>query len=273
MTRDSLSYLPLPDATVITFLVPTVLSLICSLIPSLNEPFTTPEKVGGFISLIGVILIARPTFLFPSGTEAHSTTLTIPGVTPPYVSPEQRTLAVIVALFGVLGASSAYTTIRVIGKRAHPLISVTYFAALTTILSFIGIMTIPSVGGMLLPKDPLEWGLLIAIGISGFLLQFLLTKGLQLEKAGRAGSLVYTQMIWAVVFEWLVWGNSVSGLSLLGAVLILGGAAWVNWQKWRGTGRAGTERRGRTRSVERQSIDEEAVVRNREQEGLAPSRS
>ena len=230
---DSLSYLPLPDATVITFLVPTVMSFICSFIHSLKEPFTTQEKIGGLISLIGVILIARPTFIFYSGT-AHNTAVSIPSVRPPYVSPHQRTLAVAMALVGVLGAATAYTTIRVIGQRAHPLISVTYFAALTTVFSLIGLLTIPSVGGMLLPQGLLEWGLLAAIGISGFLLQFLLTKGLQLEKAGRAGSLVYTQMVWAVIFEWLVWGNAVSGLSLVGAALILGGVGWVNWQKWGG---------------------------------------
>lgn len=262
---DSLSYLPLPDAVVITFLVPTVLSFACSIIPSLKEPFTTQEKIGGLISLIGVILIARPTFIFHSGTP-HNTVVSITPTEPPYVSPHQRTLAVAMALVGVLGAAGAYTTIRVIGQRAHPLISVNYFAALTTVCSLIGLLTIPSVGGILFPHGPLEWGLLISIGVSGFLLQFLLTKGLQLEKAGRAGSLVYTQMIWAVLFEWLVWGNIVSGLSLIGAALILSGAGWVNWQKWRGAGKE-TGKKARSGSVGGRSIEgdvaEAAMERDR----------
>ncbi|KAF8453749.1 hypothetical protein BDZ91DRAFT_617998, partial [Kalaharituber pfeilii] len=224
----SLSYLPLPDATVITFLVPTFLSFFCSLIPSLNEPFTGREKIGGVISLAGVILIARPTFIFRQQDSANVTTI---GVKPPYVSPKQRTIAVLLALVGVLGAAIAYTTIRVIGKRAHPLISVTYLGAMTTIASLIGILAIPSVGGLLIPRELIEWALLCAIGISGFILQFLLTKGLQLEKAGRAASLVYTQLIWAVIFEWVVWGNPISLLSFCGAILILGGVAWINWQK------------------------------------------
>lgn len=33
-------------------------------------------------------------------------------------------------------------------------------------------------------------GMLVAIGIAGFLLQFLLTEGLQREKAGRATNLI-----------------------------------------------------------------------------------
>ncbi|KAI5803408.1 hypothetical protein DFH27DRAFT_481588 [Peziza echinospora] len=242
----SLSYLPLPDATVITFLVPTVLSFVCSIIPSINEPFTTQEKIGGVISLIGVTLIARPTIIFDhlwKGLDNYSEillsfTTTKSSVVPPYVSPEQRLTAVLVALVGVLGAASAYTTIRAIGKRAHPLISVTYFSTITTVCSFIGITLIPSAGGFLLPRGFVEITLLSIIGVSGFILQFLLTKGLQLEKAGRAGSLVYTQLIWATVFEWSVWGNPVSPLSLFGSLLILGGAGWVNWQKWRGTAAA-----------------------------------
>ena len=214
------------------------------------------EKVGGMVSLVGVILIAQPTFLFhPSSAVFAQLNGSIPQVTP-----HQRTLAVVVALIGVLGASSAYTSIRVIGQRAHPLISVTYFAAMTTILSLIGILTIPSVGGMIIPKDSIEWGLLTAIGISGFMLQFLLTKGLQLVKAGRAGSLVYTQMIWAVIFEWLVWGNVPSGLSLLGATFILCGAAWVNWQKFK----SGLSDEGgskvRRESVSRKSVEDEETL-------------
>ncbi|RPB24987.1 hypothetical protein L211DRAFT_836847 [Terfezia boudieri ATCC MYA-4762] len=262
----SLSYLPLPDATVITFLIPTMMSFVCSIMPSLKEPFTTQEKAGGLISFVGVILIARPTFMFHSRT-IHNTLVSIAPVKTPYVSPHQRTLAVAVALVGVLGAASAYSIIRVIGHRAHPLISVTYFAAMTTICSLIGLFTIPSVGGILVPQGLLEWGLLFGLGISGFLLQFLLTKGLQLEKAGRAGSLVYTQMIWAVIFEWLVWGNAVSGLSLVGAALILGGAAWVNLQKWRGAGKE-TGKKARSGSVGGRSIEGDAAEAAMEHDGL-----
>ena len=197
------------------------------MIPSLKEPFTVVEKIGGLVSLIGVTLIAQPNFLFHSSS---STVFAQFKGTILHMTPHQHALAVVGALAGVLSASSAYTIIRVIGQRAHPLVSVTYFAAMTTILSLVGILTIPSVG-IIFPKGLIEWGFLIAIGVSGFMMQFLLTKGLQLVKAGRAGSLLYTQMIWAVTFEWLVWGNVPSRLSLLGSALIISGAAGVNWQK------------------------------------------
>ncbi|KAL7270548.1 hypothetical protein RUND412_006735 [Rhizina undulata] len=229
---DSLSYLPLPDATVITFLVPTVVGFTCSIIPALREPFTTTEKLGGLISLLGVTLIARPKFLY-------SIIPSLPRDTPPSnepdVSPSQRIVAVTVALIGVLGAATAYTTIRWIGKRAHPLISVTYFSSITTLISLMGLLLIPSVGGIVIPHGFLQWGLLLGIGVSGFVMQFLLTKGLQLEKAGRAGSMVYTQMVFALIFEWLVWGNVPGLLSIIGGGMILGSALVVNIWKGKDT--------------------------------------
>lgn len=60
----SLLYLPLADATVITFLAPGLACFACSIL--INEPFTRAEQIGGLVSLIGVVLIARPVTLFES---------------------------------------------------------------------------------------------------------------------------------------------------------------------------------------------------------------
>lgn len=144
----SLVYLPLSDATVITFLAPGLACWACSLL--INEPFTRIEKIGTLVSLFGVILIARPTTFFqafgnappasgtgdmaPSGNstantaESHADASNYETVTP-----QQRLSAVGIALVGVVGSVCAMTTIRWIGKRAHPLVSVNYFAAWCTI--------------------------------------------------------------------------------------------------------------------------------------------
>ena len=75
----------------------------------------------------------------------------------------QRIAAVGSALIGVCGAVSAYTTIRWIGKRAHPVISVTYFATWSTIVSTIVQLAVPSIG-FLFPKNWRDWGLLLLLG-------------------------------------------------------------------------------------------------------------
>lgn len=82
------------------------------------------EQVAALISLIGVVLIARPTSLFsgsdpdPDADPSNGGTTTPTGDAGGYtsVTPQQRALAVAVALLGVLGAATAYTTLRWLGK-------------------------------------------------------------------------------------------------------------------------------------------------------------
>ncbi|KAI5212976.1 hypothetical protein E4T38_00241 [Aureobasidium subglaciale] len=170
----SLIYLPLADATVITFLAPSLTCWVCSIL--LKEQFTRIDKIGSLVSLIGVVFIARPTSLFFSSAEAPAasgntdvvpganSTVTIPDASNyDNVTPAERLAAVGIALVGVGGSVIAYTTIRWIGKRAHPLISVNYFATWCTIVSIVAQLTLPGIG-FLLPADAKEWGYLVFLG-------------------------------------------------------------------------------------------------------------
>ncbi|KAI1393270.1 uncharacterized protein F4822DRAFT_6101 [Hypoxylon trugodes] len=233
----SLSYLNISDATVISFLVPTMTAFICFI--ALREPFTVREAIAGLIAFAGVLFIARPTFLFPQHeagqTEPNSTSLFMveqpKGIVPSVpATPAQRAIAVLLAVIGSFAAASAYSTIRVIGKRAHSLVSVNYFAVLATVVSFIVVLVVPDLH-FEIPENATQWSLLIAIGIAGFLLQFLLTEGLQREKAGRATNLIYTQMVFALILERVVWGTTPPAESLFGSALIIGSALWVSLQK------------------------------------------
>lgn len=182
----SLLYLPLADATVITFLAPSLACWACSYL--IAEPFTRMEQIAAYVSLFGVFLIARPVTLFaslqspatPSSTNTTSTSVPTPTSTtadpivplaPSYsdVTPAQRTAAVGIALLGVIGSAGAYTTIRWIGKRAHPLISVNYFATWCTIVSTVMMFALPDVG-FLLPQSARDFGYLIFLGICGFVM-------------------------------------------------------------------------------------------------------
>ena len=182
---EALRSLSLADATVITFLAPSIACWACSIL--INEPFTRVEQIAGLISLVGVGLIAKPTSLvaaFGTGVDetvesdgdvGFGTNITVPGESDASnyadVTPAQRLTAVIFALLGVLGSAVAYTTIRWIGKRAHPLISVNYFAAWCTLVSIILQLSLKDVG-FLLPADLKEWTYLFFLGICGFIMVF-----------------------------------------------------------------------------------------------------
>lgn len=221
----------------ITFLAPIVACWACSFL--LHEPFTRNEQIAGIISFLGVVLIARPTSLLPhhsdvppvgsgAGDGIPSTNVTIPANLqgPNHVTSAQRLSAVGVALIGVLGAASAYTTIRWIGKRAHPLISVNYFAAWATLVSTVALIAVPGID-FKLPANVRQWVYLVFLGICGFLMQFLLTAGLQHEKGSRATNMVYTQMLFALAFDKVVFNTTPGAWGIAGSSLILGSALYV----------------------------------------------
>ena len=236
----------------ITFLAPIVASWACSYL--LHEPFTRNEQIAGIISFLGVVIIAQPASLLPhhsdvppaasgAGDGIVLTNATIPAGLHEanHVTSAQRLSAVGVALIGVLGAASAYTTIRWIGKRAHPLISVNYFAAWTTIVSTVALLAVPGIDFQL-PANLRQWVYLVFLGICGFLMQFLLTAGLQHEKGSRATNMVYTQMLFALAFDKIVWNTTPGAWGIAGSSLILGSALYIallnnNKEKKDGQGR------------------------------------
>jgi len=126
----SLQYLSLSDATVLTFLVPLCTAMAGALF--LGEKFARREAFAGLVSLVGVVLIARPTAIFNSASQPDPHLPVAPPInirTSPVEkgTQSQRLIAVMVALIGVLGATGAFTTIRAIGKRAHPMHSMMFF--------------------------------------------------------------------------------------------------------------------------------------------------
>ena len=61
--------------------------------------------------------------------------------------------------------------------------------------------------------------------------QFLLAAGLAHEKSSRATNMVYTQMLFALGFDKLIFGHTPGIMSILGSSLILGSAIVVAVQQ------------------------------------------
>lgn len=110
--------------------------------------------------------------------------------------------------------------IRVIGNRAHALISINYFAFISTVGSA-GILLITPGVGFKAPQGVREWTLLIILGILGFVLQFLLTAGLQLDRSSKATSMLYTQIVFALLFDLGIWGFLPGPWSVFGGLIVI----------------------------------------------------
>ena len=231
-------YLPLADATVITFLAPGIAGILCYFL--LKEPFSRIERLATMVALLGIVLIAQPHSMFsrssssgePSSSEPLESEHSLPGVDHESTS-EERLVAVGVALLGVCGAAGAFTTLRMIGKRAHPLISVNFFGMTCTVICIVVLALAPMLDisqptlRWMWPGSAKEWFLLLILGALGFTMQYLLTSGLQADKSNRANSMVYTHMLFAVSFDRWVFHHEMNLMSFGGCALILGSAITV----------------------------------------------
>ena len=98
-----------------SFLAPATTSIAAYY--CLGEAYHLREAIAGLLSLFGTVFVAQPSFIFGQAASGED------GVTE-----EQRLMAVGISLFGVVGATTAYVTLRKIGTRANALQGVEYFA-------------------------------------------------------------------------------------------------------------------------------------------------
>ncbi|KAG1893373.1 uncharacterized protein F5891DRAFT_1066972 [Suillus fuscotomentosus] len=216
----SLQYLSLADATVLSFLAPLSAAIGGYIV--LKEPYSKREAFAAIVSLLGVILIARPPFLFGDTNSVNSDSS---DAASSLATAIDRIRAVCVAVFGIVLGTGALLSMRAIGKRAHPMHLMMFFSTWCTIVASAAMyfMKIPIV-------YPHNWkwaAMLIFIGLSGFFAQTLTTIGYQHETAARGSMGQYVQLLFAGVLEYVIFGTVPSALSLIGAAIIMASAIYV----------------------------------------------
>lgn len=195
----ALVHLPLADATVIQYTNPVFTALLAA--PLLDERLRRAEVLAALVSLGGVVLVARPHFLF--GVLAQ-------GLDP---------IAVGIGLTGALCSAGAYVTVRRLSETEDPLVIVFYFALVTAVASAplaLPDATWPSAG---------QWAALAGIGLTAQVAQVFMTRGLQMERAGRATSVGYLQIVFAAAWGLLLLHEVPHLLGIVGALLVCGGTA------------------------------------------------
>lgn len=149
--------------------------------------------------LIGVALVAQPEFLFGGASHGHDI------------------VAVAVGILGAALGACAYVTVRKLRETEHHLVVVFYFPLVSVVAC--APMVIPD---MLVPT-PTEWLLLIGIGVCTQIAQIYLTKSLNLEKASRAMSVSYVQILFSAQWGLMFLGEIPNGLCILGALMVVAG--------------------------------------------------
>jgi len=201
----SLTHLPLAEATVIQYTNPVFTGLLAALL--LKERLRAVELVSVAVSLAGVVLVARPAFLF-GDAAAH-------------LDP----VAMGFALAGALFSAFAYVAVRKSSGTEHPLVVVLWFPLIATPLS------IPLAVTQWVWPTPLEWLLMVGVGVATQTAQVFMTEGLHREPAGRATAVSYLQVAFAVGWGLLVLREVPEWHTLAGALLI--GASVLALALWK----------------------------------------
>ena len=191
-------HLPLAEATVIHHISPVLTAVVAAL--WLGERLERRVLVGMALAFAGVILIAKPTALFGDDAAASNISWS-------YVA---------VGVAGALLASFAYVAVRKLGETEPPILVVFYFPAISVPVS------LPFAIAEWVPPDLQGWLLLLGVGAATQAAQLALTKGLARERAGKAISVGYLQIAFAMAFGALLFGQVPGAWSLAGIALVVG---------------------------------------------------
>lgn len=192
----ALVHLPLADATVIQYTNPVWTALLAVWL--LGERMLLREAGLVLASLLGVLLIARPDFLF--------------GAAGSRLAPA----AVGIALLGALFSAAAYVSVRKLAATEEPLVIVFYFTLVTVPAALPGTL-IDAVW-----PTAWEWMALLGVGLAAQAGQVYMTLGLQRERAGRATAVGYLQIVFAALWGLLFYHEVPDGWGIAGALLIVG---------------------------------------------------
>ncbi|KAM4636940.1 solute carrier family 35 member G1 [Discoglossus pictus] len=207
--------MPLADATVITFSSPAFTCIFACIF--LKEKCSIWDIIFMLFTITGVVLIARPPFIFGSRFD---------GLEEDYTGRLKGTIA---AVGCAVGAALTIVVLRKMGKSVHYFLSIWYYAIIGLIecviaLSVLGEWNLPSCG-----KD--RW-LLVCIGLLGLGGQTFLVKALQIEKAGPVSIMRTMDVVFAFIFQALFLNHTPTWWTVGGALCIVASTAGTVIIKW-----------------------------------------
>jgi drug/metabolite transporter (DMT)-like permease len=197
----ALVHLPLADATVIQYTNPVFTALLAVLF--LSEHIRPRDFLLVVASLVGVVLMARPAFLFGGLDERLDS------------------VAVGVALAGAVFSAAAYVTVRRLSRTEDAVVIVFYFALIATV----GSVPLTAMNAVL--PTAWEWVALAGIGVVTQVAQVFLTKGLREERAGRAMAIGYMQIVFAALWGLVFFAEFPDAWGGAGALVIILSTAFL----------------------------------------------
>ena len=194
--------LALADANMLNKLSPFFAIIIS--IPLLKEKPSRMDILATIVAFIGALFIIRPT---PGNMELG---------------------AALIGLYGGFGAGTAYVFVRRAGRKgASTPIIVTCFSLFSCLL------TLPFIITDYVPMTPKQLIILILAGLSAAVGQFGITTAYRFAPAKKLSVFDYIQVVFAALWGILFFGETPTGMSIIGYVIIIG-VAFIRWRRTQG---------------------------------------
>jgi drug/metabolite transporter (DMT)-like permease len=198
---SALRYLPLAEASAISFLTPLIIVMLSR--PLLGEVVPPARWAAVAVGFAGILLVTRP------GSAAfHPAALLMLG------------MALFNALYQLLTrklrGDSAYTTL--------------FYSAIVGTVAFTGMLPF-------LDPHPLpglrDTSLFLLLGLLAGLGHWCMIRAFLQAQASQLTAFGYLQMVWPLGFGWLLFGQFPDHVSMAGMLIILAGGVWLAWQERR----------------------------------------
>lgn len=195
-----LAYLPLADATALTFVTPLIVVVLSALV--MGEKIEAHQRAAVGIGFLGVLIIVRP-----GGELMHW------------------------ASFLVLGMAFCFAgyhlTTRVLNRTEMPVTTLFYTATVGTIVSSVWL---PFVWQW---PTPTGWALMLLLGTLGGGGHYLLIVAFRYASPAIAAPFMYAQLVFATALGWAIFDYVPTAWTILGAALIVAGGLWSWWHERR----------------------------------------
>ena len=196
----ALTRMPLGDAAAIQFLAPVLVTALSGLL--LGEYVGPRRWLGVACGFVGVLLVARP------GSGVLGWNALLP-------------LATAFLLAGYMMMT------RIIRNRDHPASTTFYSTALgALVLSVMVIFDWQPLSGF-------QWSLMIAMGAAGAIGHFMLVRAFHSAEASMLAPFTYAQVVFAIVWGLLVFGDIPSPWTLGGAGVVIASGLYVWYRETR----------------------------------------
>lgn len=200
----ALQYLQLAETGAIQFTVPILIAVMSG--PLLGERLDAGRWAAIAVGFIGILVILRP------GTEGFHPALLLALVN-----------AVLYALFNLMTRKLA---------AYDPPEATQFLSALGAVI----LMAPFAFAAWQTPATALEWAVACLIGVAGGLGHYFLAVAHRFAPASVLGPFLYQQIVWMVVFGYLVFGDVPAGAVVLGAAIVISSGLYLLYRERRGGG-------------------------------------